>query len=384
MKKILLTVILLHALLLLFCACEGKSAYDIAVENGFQGTEQEWLESLKGEKGESGESASENPQGLDFYPLPDGTWAVSAGKTVYLEEVTIPETYQGKAVTCIGFPKGFNDSVFKISDANAGFSYAANLKKIIIPSSVTHIGSSAFYDCDSLKTVTFAEGSKLTSIGSSAFYDCSGLESITIPSSVNSIGSSAFSGCSNLNYTVYQNGKYLGNSDNPYLYLADVVDKSVTSFTIPTTTRLIGESAFEDCSSLESITIPEGVTSIGSWAFSGCDSLESITIPSSVTSIGLSAFYYCSSLESISISEGVTSIGSFAFSGCSLESITIPSSVTFIANYAFEDCSSLSSVTFENKTGWKANGTVVTVTDDLAANATLLKQTYYDYTWTRE
>lgn len=27
---------------------QGKSAYEIAVENGFEGTEQEWLESLKG------------------------------------------------------------------------------------------------------------------------------------------------------------------------------------------------------------------------------------------------------------------------------------------------------------------------------------------------
>lgn len=28
---------------------DGKSAYEIAVENGFVGTEQEWLESLKGD-----------------------------------------------------------------------------------------------------------------------------------------------------------------------------------------------------------------------------------------------------------------------------------------------------------------------------------------------
>lgn len=27
----------------------GKSAYEIAVENGFKGTEKEWLESLKGD-----------------------------------------------------------------------------------------------------------------------------------------------------------------------------------------------------------------------------------------------------------------------------------------------------------------------------------------------
>lgn len=34
----------------------GKSAYEIAVDNGFTGTEEEWLESLKGEQGESGRS----------------------------------------------------------------------------------------------------------------------------------------------------------------------------------------------------------------------------------------------------------------------------------------------------------------------------------------
>lgn len=31
---------------------DGKSAYDLAVKNGFEGTEQEWLESLKGERGD--------------------------------------------------------------------------------------------------------------------------------------------------------------------------------------------------------------------------------------------------------------------------------------------------------------------------------------------
>lgn len=33
---------------------DGKSPYDLAVENGFKGTLSEWLESLKGEKGDSG------------------------------------------------------------------------------------------------------------------------------------------------------------------------------------------------------------------------------------------------------------------------------------------------------------------------------------------
>ena len=34
---------------------QGKSAYEIAVEHGFEGTEIEWLASLKGEKGDSGD-----------------------------------------------------------------------------------------------------------------------------------------------------------------------------------------------------------------------------------------------------------------------------------------------------------------------------------------
>lgn len=37
---------------------DGKSAYQIAVDNGFVGTEEEWLASLKGEKGDPGDSGS--------------------------------------------------------------------------------------------------------------------------------------------------------------------------------------------------------------------------------------------------------------------------------------------------------------------------------------
>jgi hypothetical protein len=34
---------------------DGASAYDIAVKNGFKGTEGEWITSLKGEKGDKGD-----------------------------------------------------------------------------------------------------------------------------------------------------------------------------------------------------------------------------------------------------------------------------------------------------------------------------------------
>lgn len=47
----------------------GASAYEVAVENGFTGTEEQWLESLKGEpgpqgiQGEQGEQGPQGPQG---------------------------------------------------------------------------------------------------------------------------------------------------------------------------------------------------------------------------------------------------------------------------------------------------------------------------------
>ena len=43
---------------------DGRSAYQIAVQNGFEGTEQEWLASLKGPKGDKGDMG---PPGADGF-----------------------------------------------------------------------------------------------------------------------------------------------------------------------------------------------------------------------------------------------------------------------------------------------------------------------------
>lgn len=44
----------------------GKSAYEVAVDNGFTGTEQEWLESLKGRDGVNGTSGTGEPVSMNF------------------------------------------------------------------------------------------------------------------------------------------------------------------------------------------------------------------------------------------------------------------------------------------------------------------------------
>ena len=51
---------------------DGLSAYEIAVANGFRGTEKQWLESLQGEDGEDGKDGEDGEDGKDGKDGKDG------------------------------------------------------------------------------------------------------------------------------------------------------------------------------------------------------------------------------------------------------------------------------------------------------------------------
>ena len=58
MKKVMVLLLLIISVVSLagctiYTSQPGKSAYEIAVEHGFKGSEEEWLESLKGSDGKS-------------------------------------------------------------------------------------------------------------------------------------------------------------------------------------------------------------------------------------------------------------------------------------------------------------------------------------------
>ena len=279
-----------------------------------------------------------NEQALDFYPLPDGTYGVMAGKSRYLERIEIPATYNGRAVTQI---------------LAGAFTGAENLKEIIIPSSVTCIDSYAFALCPSLTSVNIPFG--VTTIGAYAFTLCPSLASITVPNSVTSISQYAFYECNALKSITLP---FTGSGNGAYTHLGYIfgapsystnpnyVPASLTSVVITGGDR-IDSYAFYGCKNLTGIVISSGVTTIGASAFSGCTALTQISIPHGVTSISGSAFYNCKSLTSITIPESVTSIGSSAFAGCeSLTQIRIPDGVTSIGYYStFANCKSLESIT---------------------------------------
>ena len=72
----------------------------------------------------------------------------------------------------------------------------ASLKNLVIPNSVTSIGTSAFDGCSGLTTVTIPNS--VTTIGTSTFKGCTQMESVTIGEKVESIGESAFAKCNSL------------------------------------------------------------------------------------------------------------------------------------------------------------------------------------------
>ena len=190
--------------------------------------------------------------------------------------------------------------------------------QLIIPDTVTSIGSYAFSWCDKL-TGDLSIPNGVTTISTFAFYGCTGLTgTLTLPDTVTTIETKAFSECSGL-----------------------------TKLVLSKKLETIGENAFSSCSSLKGdLEIPESVTTIGNSAFSNCTSLDGkITIPGSIVSIGNFAFSSCKQVKSVEISDGVTRIGAHAFETCtSLSDLKIPSSVKTIENNAFNGCQGLTSV----------------------------------------
>lgn len=148
-----------------------------------------------------------------------------------------------------------------------------------------------------------------------AFYRKKTLVSFSFPEHITRIGSEAFA----------ENGLLSG------------------ALIIPDDVKIIGSSAFSQCSNLASLTLPLALEEIGECAFYLCTSISGgLLLPNSLKVIGKSAYDYCHSITgSLVLPENLEVLGALAFSSCSGFSgdLRIPEKLKVLYEGAFLNCS---------------------------------------------
>ncbi|MCR5120356.1 MAG: leucine-rich repeat protein [Lachnospiraceae bacterium] len=156
-----------------------------------------------------------------------------------------------------------------------------------------------------------------------AFYENTSITSVTIPSKVKKIGEAAFHGCSNLRTLIIE-----------------TIDLEI----LPTI-----RAPFKG-SPLSNVTLPEGMTVIPKELFAEVNFGEGIDIklPSTLTKIDNEAFYKTTNLKTIVFPSGLKEIAAAAFSDSDLTSVTIPSKVNKIGEDAFSHCKNLTTLKIDS------------------------------------
>ena len=217
------------------------------------------------------------------------------------KKIYIPETINGRAVVAIG-------------DGSEEFFYGSSgkaVEHIILPNTVREIRAKAFYQLDTLKSVT--GGAEYISVGAQAFYDDYNLT--VFEPKISEIGESAFYNTS------------LGQA-----VLADEI-------------TVIPNSAFQGCEHLATINLPSSLVEVGDYAFSETR-LSSLNIPATLTTIGTGSFRDTFVLEHITVDDKNPVYDSRDSSNALIETATntillgsgntiIPDTVVSIADYAF-------------------------------------------------
>lgn len=267
--------------------------------------------------------------------------------------VTIPDKIYGYTV---------------VSIAKYAFENNKKLTSVTVPSTITKIGTGAFYNCPNLESIELPNSIK--TIPSYMFSGDTTLVSIDIPQSVTTVNDRAFSFCKSLKHvTLHDSITTIGE----FIFLGCT---SLTSVKFPSNIEELTEGMFKDCTSLEAMVVPSTIKNIGAFCFEDCTSLSLINIPDGVEAIGQKAIdgtllyelmpeglvyinnilYTYKGMDSmpqqtiINVKEGTIYISPYAFRSCTnLIGINMPNSVRNIGNNAFYSCKGLTSIIFPDR-----------------------------------
>lgn len=185
--------------------------------------------------------------------------------------------------------------------------YAPKYIQWLVLDGVTAVGDKVFQNYTALEGVTLGKytsggtlESSLTRIGSKAFYGCTALEELLLPKSLTELGDGAFAGCTALKHIdLDSTSGAFSVTERTFLYNQDK-------------TELLACAA---ASSSDSLSVAKTVKTIRPWAAEGCKNLNKLILPTGLETLGSSAFANCSGLKEIYARSSGTALGANAFSG---------------------------------------------------------------------
>lgn len=184
------------------------------------------------------------------------------------EEARVPPVMNDKPVMSIG---------------REAFAFNEQIKRVILPDTITNIANYAFNRAENLESINFPIG--LISVGNYSFRGTK-LDTITLPETLTNIGRYAFAETLITQIKIPESTVKMQD----YIFYGC---PNLVSFDLPSTMHIIPKRMFYSCQAITEVTIPDMITEIDDYAFSTCQNLKTITIPATVTKFGEGVFYNC-------------------------------------------------------------------------------------------
>ena len=213
--------------------------------------------------------------------------------------------------------------------------------------STVYIGSGAFKDNTTLKSVVIPEG--VTWIQGNAFMGCTNLEKVVLPDTLLEIGQNAFRGCPNLTDVVIPDGcTAIGTAafaesgkgsfkGSPAVYdRRCFAESTFESISLPAGSDISADNMFYETTA-SSVELPADLEVLGEHAFANTQNIHEIFLPDTVREIGKGAFLNMRGLMRLNLPEGIEELPENMTSSTTTDVIVIPESVKKICQYAIFD-----------------------------------------------